>query len=62
MTLDEAAKVLQISPNTLKDHFQRTRKTLKDKQNITLIRLGKGKTADYRILVDGVEIDIDLLD
>ena len=57
MKLEEVAELLQLSPNTIKDQFQRTKETLFRKQGIKLIKLGRGENAEYYIKVDEQILD-----
>ena len=57
MKLEEVAELLQLSPNTIKDQFQRTKETLFRKQGLKLIKLGRGENAEYYIKVDEQILD-----
>lgn len=56
MTLEEAAEMLKIKPITLEKQFKRTRDTLL-KRGISLVKVGRGKDAEYYIKVDEVILD-----
>lgn len=57
MKLEEVAELLQLSPSTIKNQFQRTKETLFRKQGINLIKLGRGENAEYYIKVDEQILD-----
>ena len=57
MKLEEVAELLQLSPSTIKNQFQRTKETLFRKQRINLIKLGRGENAEYYIKVDEQILD-----
>lgn len=48
MTLEEVAKKYEISPNSLKTNFNRTRDSILKKHNVRIIKEGRGKNAYYR--------------